>query len=95
MPNVSLFWPPGSCEADTTKESIKTTTESGKCFCIRVFFLSIKLRLIVMSTIMEYRERERQRKRESRATGQRSSTSKGARAREKKQKETFSVGGTK
>ena len=86
---------PRLCEADTTKESIKTRTESGKCFCIRVFFSSIKLRLIVMSTDLEYRERERQRKRESRATGQRSSTRKGARAREKKQKETFSVGGTK
>ena len=97
MPNVRLFWresvwPPASCEADTTKESIK----SRKCFCIRVFFfLSIKLRLIVMSTNLEYRERERQRRRESRATGQRSSTSKGAKAREKKQKETFSFGGTK
>ena len=58
------------------------------------FFLSIKLRLIFMSTNLEYRETERQRKRESRATGQRSSTRKGARARERKQKETFSVGGT-
>ena len=87
-------WPPASCEADTTKESIKTRTESGKCFCIRVFFSSIKLRLIVMSTNLEYRERERQRQREIRATGQRSSTRKRARAREKKQKETFSVGGT-
>ena len=45
------------------------------------------LRLIVMSTNLEYRERERQRKRESRETGQRNSTRKGA-------KETFSVGGT-
>ena len=101
MPNVRLFWresvwPPASCEADTTKESINTKTESGKCSCIRgFFFLSIKLRLIVMSTNLEYRKRERQRKREIRATGRQSSTSKGARAREKKQKETFSVGGTK
>ena len=63
-------------------------------FLYPVFFLSIKLRLIFMSTNLEYRETERQRKRESRATGQRSSTRKGARAREKKQKETFSVGGT-
>ena len=40
--------------------------ESGKCFCIPVF-LSIKLRLIVMSTNLEYREIERQsRKRECR-----------------------------
>ena len=36
MPNVRLFWresvwPPASCEAETTKESIKTKTESGKC----------------------------------------------------------------
>ena len=59
------------------------------------FFLSIKLRLIVMSTNLEYRKRERQRKRESRVTGQRSSARKGDRAREKKQKETVSVGGTK
>ena len=74
---------------------IKTRTESGKCFCIRVFFLSIKRRLIVMSKNLKYRERERQTKqREIRATGQRSSTRKGARAIEKKQKETFSVGGT-
>ena len=39
--NVSLFWresvrPPTSCEAETTKESIKTKTESGKFFCVRV-----------------------------------------------------------
>ena len=27
-------WPPSSCEAETTKESIKTKTESGNCFCI-------------------------------------------------------------
>ena len=39
-------------------------TESGKCFCIRVVY-SIKLRLIVMSTNVEYRERgERERERE-------------------------------
>ena len=70
--NVSLFWreserQPTSCEAETTKESIKTKTESGKFFCIRVV-LRIKLRLIVLSTNLEYREIERQRKRESRAT---------------------------
>ena len=58
-----------------------------------LFFSSIKLRFIDMSTNLEYRAREIQRKRESRATGQRSL--KGARAREKKQKETCSVGGTK
>ena len=28
---------PASCEAETTKELIKTKTESGNCFCIRVF----------------------------------------------------------
>ena len=48
MPDVRLFWwegicPPTSCEAETTKESIKTKTESGKHFCIRVVE-SIKLR---------------------------------------------------
>ena len=48
-----------------------------------------------MSLNLEYRERERQRKRESRAAGQRGSTRKGDRAREKRQKDTFSVGGTK
>ena len=100
MPNVRLFWresvwPLASCESETTKESIKTKVESGKGFCIRVFFfLSIKLRLTVMSSNLEYRERERQRKRNSRATGQRSSARKGARARKEKQKEAFSVGGT-
>ena len=41
MPNVRLFWrksawPAGSCEAETTKESIETKTESGNCFCIPV-----------------------------------------------------------
>ena len=29
-------WPPAPCEAKTTKESIKTKTEKGKIFCIRV-----------------------------------------------------------
>ena len=97
MPNVRLFWresvwPPASCEADTTKESIKTRTESGKCFCIRVFFSSIKLRLIVMSTNLEYRERERHRKRESRRQASEAQREKGrqrSRARDKKTKETF------
>ena len=65
MPNVRLFWwesvwPPVSRETETTKESsMKTKTESRKC--IRVV-LSIKLRLIVMSTNLENRERERRRK---------------------------------
>ena len=31
-----IGWPPASCKAETTKESIKTKTESGNCFCIRV-----------------------------------------------------------
>ena len=39
--------------------------ESGNCFCIRVVY-SFKLRLIVMSTNLEYRARERQRKRDGR-----------------------------
>ena len=64
-------------------------------FLYPCFFLSIKLTLIVMSLNLEHRERERQRKRESRAAGQRGSTRKGDRAREKRQKDTFSVGGTK
>ena len=71
---------------------VKTKTESGKCFCIRVVW-GIKLRSIVMSTNLDYRERERQRTRESSATGQRSSTRKWARVGEKK-KETFFVVGT-
>ena len=63
MLNVSLFWreserQPTSCGAETTKESIKTKTESGKFFCIRLV-LRIKLRLIVMSTNLEYREKEK------------------------------------
>ena len=64
------------CKAEATKESIKTKLKSGNCFCIRVF-LSIKLRLIVMSTNLEYRARERQRKREKEA-GRRNSTRKRA-----------------
>ena len=71
-----IAWPPASCEAETTEELIKTKTESGNCLCIRVF-LSIKLRLIAMSTNFEYRERETQRK-EKVETGQRSSTRKRA-----------------
>ena len=51
---------------------------------------SIKLRLIVMSTNLEYREREGQRKREIRATGKQSSTRKRELEREgKKQKRHF------
>ena len=43
---------------------MKTKTEGGNCFCIRVV-KSIKLRLIVISTNLKYRARERQRKIES------------------------------
>ena len=52
-------------QREATKESIKTKTESGSCFCIRGV-QSIKLRLIVMSTYLEYRARQRPRQRESR-----------------------------
>ena len=38
--------PPASCEAETSKESIKTKTESGNCFCIPVVYI-------------QYREREK------------------------------------
>ena len=41
-------WPRTPCEAKTTKESVKTKTEKGKFFCIRVV-KSIKLRLIKLS----------------------------------------------
>ena len=49
--NSSLFWreiayPPASCKAETTKESIKMKREGGNCFCIRVFLSTIKLRSI-------------------------------------------------
>ena len=88
MPDIRLFWPPASCEAETPKDSIKTKTESGKYFCIRVV-LSIKVRLIVMSTNFVYWERERQRKRENMATGQQSSTGKRGWAREEKQMRHF------
>ena len=39
--------PPASCEAETSKESIKTKTESGNCFCIPVVYI-------------QYREREKE-----------------------------------
>ena len=54
-------------------------------FLYPCFFLSIKFRLIVMSTNLEYRERERQRKRESRATGSEAQREKQL-ARERKNK---------
>ena len=73
------------CKAEATKESIKTKPKSGNCFCIRVF-KSIKLRLIVMSTHLEYRARERQRKR-GKEEGQRNLTSKTATEREDLERE--------
>jgi len=62
MPNVRLFWlesvwPPSPCEAETTKEQIKTKTESWKLF---LYPVDTKFRLIVMSTNLENRERERE-----------------------------------
>ena len=51
------------------KESIKTKTKSGNCFCIRVrVYKELSVWLIVMSTNLESRERdlERQRKRKNR-----------------------------
>ena len=63
-----------------------TKTESGNCFCILGVY-SIKLRLIVMSTNLEYRARERQRKRESRRQASEAQ-------REKKQRRDFFVGKT-
>ena len=72
------------------KGLIKTKTESGNCFCIRVFWI-IKLRLIVMSTNLEYRARERQRKREKRQASetQREKGRQRFRARDKKQRRHF------
>ena len=52
-----------------SKESIKTKTKSGNCFCIRVrVYKELSVWLIVMSTNLESRERdlERQRKRKNR-----------------------------
>ena len=37
-----------TCKVETAKESIKTKTESGNCFCIHGV-QSIKVKLIVMS----------------------------------------------
>ena len=80
--------------AETTKESLKTKTESGNCFCIRVVW-SIKLRSIDMFTNLEYRARGRQRKRESRrqaTEAQREKGRKRSRAREKNKGDIFFVG---
>ena len=71
-------------------------TESGNCFCIRVAY-SIRIRLIVMSTNLEYRARRRLRKRESRRQASEAQREKGwqrSRARDNKTKETFCVGRT-
>ena len=73
---------------------IKTKTESGNYFCIRIV-LSIKLRLIFMSTNLEYREIERQsRKRKCRGQASEAQGEKErqrARARDKKQRRHFLV----
>ena len=76
-----------SCEAKTTKESIKTKTESGHCFCILVV-LSIKLRLIASCPQIWNiaGERKIQRKREYRwqaSEAQREKDRQRARARDK------------
>ena len=73
---------------------MKTKTESGNCLCIRVFE-SIKLRLIVMCTNLEYRAKERPRKRESGRQASEAQREKGrqrSRARDKKQRRHFFVG---
>ena len=73
------------------KSQYRRKTESGNCFCIRVVY-SIKLRLIVMSTILEYRERERQRKREIRreaSEAEREKERQRARAIDKKKGDIF------
>ena len=75
---------------------MKRKMESGNCLCIRVF-LSITLRLIVMSTNLEYRARETQKKREIRQQASEAQREKGRqrlRAREKKQRRHFFVGRT-
>ena len=69
-------------------------TERENCFCIRVAY-SIGIRLIVMSSNLEYRARERQRKRESGRQASEAQREKGrqrSRARDKKQRRHFSVG---
>ena len=73
------------------KESIKTKTESGKCFCFHAV-LSIKLKLIVMSTNLQYRARERQKSGRPAKLNEK----KGDRdlERDKKQRRNFFVGRT-
>ena len=73
---------------------MRPKTESGNYLCTRVF-QSIKPRLIVMSTNLEYTPRERQRKRESRRQASEAQPEKGrqrSRARDKKQRRHFFVG---
>ena len=68
---------------------MKTKTESGNCFSIRV--------LVVMSTNLKYRARETQGKRESRRQASEAQREKGqqrSRARDKKQRRHFFVGRT-
>ena len=71
---------------------MKTKTESGNCFCIRVVSSIKQLRLIVMSTNLEYRAREKQRKRDSRWQASEAQREKGRQrssARDKKRGEIF------
>ena len=70
---------------------MKRKMESGNCLCIRVF-LSITLRLIVMSTNLEYRARETQKKRESKRQASEAQREKGRRrfrARDKNKGDIF------
>ena len=52
-----------SCKAETSKESIKTKTESGNCFCIRVV-LSINgldsLSCLQIWNIVQEKDREKE-----------------------------------
>ena len=78
---------PASCIAETSKESIKTKTENGNCFCI----------CVVMSTNLQCRAWERQWKRESRRQTSEAQREKGqqrSRARDKKQRRLIFVGKT-
>ena len=52
-----------SCEAETTKKSIKTKLEA-EIVSLSMFSKLLKLRIIVMSTNLEYSERERQKTKE-------------------------------
>ena len=97
MPNVRLFWqesvwPPASCEAETTKESIKTKTESGNCFCI---LLSKVLSLDLWSCpqiwkIEKEKDREKEKVRRQASEAQREKELE----RDRKNKGDIFVGGT-